>query len=132
MKNCPDSKLCDCLGWHCHGRVYELYTTREDYRQRIDGECAAKSKSPSLFTKGVNFVWAALKHAASGFQRASDEVYKQRISICEACERLNAERECELCGCAVDIKASWASQECPLRKWLALPVVQTGGCNCRR
>lgn len=128
--NCPNPKLCECLGWHCHGRVYELYSTREDYRQRIDAECAAKKKSPSLFKKGVNFVWATLKHAATGFQRAPEDVYKQRLLTCEACDRLSTERECLECGCAVDIKASWASQECPLRKWLALPVVNQQGCKC--
>lgn len=124
--DCPDKKLCEALGWHCHGRCYELYTTRLDYRQRIDNE------APSLLKKAVNFTWAIVKHMATGLAKVTDEAYEERLKTCASCDKLTAARDCSLCGCPVDLKASWQSESCPAGKWLSLPVITPppGKCRC--
>lgn len=48
----------------------------------------------------------------------SDEVYQQRIKICEGCEFLNKDLyRCGKCGCFVQIKAKIFASKCPIKKW---------------
>lgn len=95
---------------------------------------------PSLWQQAKNLGKAVVKHAANLFQIAPDSVIEMRKSICDSCDKLNAERRCSECGCYVDVKTKWASEECPLKKWMAyaaekqedLGELKKGGCNCGR
>lgn len=40
-----------------------------------------------------------------------------RLAACGACDQLRSNRTCARCGCFVDAKARFRSQNCPLRKW---------------
>lgn len=85
---------------------------------------------PSILTQALSFGKAVLKHIADGFRNVSDEVYKERVKICEGCDKFSQEaRRCLECGCYVDTKASWASEECPLKKWLKVESKKKG-CGC--
>jgi hypothetical protein len=42
-----------------------------------------------------------------------------RLAICGSCDQLRSNRACAKCGCFVDAKARFRSQDCPLRKWPA-------------
>lgn len=90
-------------------------------------------KSPSLLKKAVKFTWAIVKHMATGLAKVTDEAYEERLKICAGCDKLTAARDCSLCGCPVDLKASWQSESCPAGKWLSLPVTTPppGKCGCR-
>lgn len=48
--------------------------------------------------------------------RASDELYDKRISVCEECEYLNGPT-CRACGCYVELRAIRKSVRCPYKKW---------------
>jgi hypothetical protein len=48
------------------------------------------------------------------------EVLEARLAICDTCPEVNKNSPnwtCTKCGCNLKIKASWASQDCPIKKW---------------
>ena len=46
------------------------------------------------------------------------DVYKSRMSICDACPELfKLTNQCKECLCVMTLKASLADAECPLGKW---------------
>lgn len=80
------------------------------------------SKEPTLFEKAASFTKAAIKHIASGMPKLPEDKTKIRLDICESCPEVNKETPnwtCTKCGCNLKIKASWATQDCPLKKWPA-------------
>ena len=86
--------------------------------------------APTLLDRLKNFASAVIEHAKDGFSRVSEKDYKERTDICEPCEycdKSNKVWSCNKCGCYIQIKASWASQDCPIGKWpkIELPMVQT-------
>lgn len=48
--------------------------------------------------------------------KASDEEYKARVSICSECEFLS-EGTCLKCGCYPEFRAAFRKQKCPCKKW---------------
>lgn len=51
-------------------------------------------------------------------KRASKEVYKSRINICEGCEHLiPLLKQCFKCGCLMEIKTRITDAQCPIGKW---------------
>ncbi len=61
------------------------------------------------------FIWAILKHLFIG-GNVANEVYLNRLNYCKECEHRD-DQVCSICGCYVDYKTRWASEECPLKKW---------------
>ena len=48
----------------------------------------------------------------------SDEVYNERVSICNACDKFDKnEVRCTECGCFIPAKAKVILDSCPLDKW---------------
>lgn len=45
-----------------------------------------------------------------------DDVVSERLSICQACEKINR-GTCLACGCFVEIRAATKKGKCPYRKW---------------
>ncbi len=88
--------------------------------------CGGQEKT--ILEKAASFAAASIKHALSGFSTVSDEVYAERIKICEFCDQ-NKNWECLKCGCSISIKSRWMSQTCPLEKWPVLENVGTGKCG---
>lgn len=79
---------------------------------------------PSLFQQGKNlagFSWELLKYLSENRDRVlfvSDEVYKERISICRSCDKYDElENRCIECGCYIPGKAKIILDSCPLKKW---------------
>ncbi len=71
--------------------------------------------------KAITFATACIRHVSEGGFDVSDEVYKERLSICETCSERQDEI-CIQCGCHLPLKARWATQECPLKKWPELDL----------
>ena len=80
------------------------------------------------------FAKSAVKHVASGGAKVRASVYKQRLQICRDCEHYNNENpqhpRCNECGCFLLVKTSWASESCPLQKWVA--TEKKKGCGCSK
>ena len=65
-----------------------------------------------------NFTLAAAKFAAGGFIKSSKELYDSRVLTCLSCRYYDADKdECKVCGCPVEVKASWTTETCPKNKW---------------
>lgn len=45
------------------------------------------------------------------------EEHKNRLSICEKCDKRNKLNMCTECGCFVIAKTKLKNAECPLNKW---------------
>lgn len=46
-----------------------------------------------------------------------NEIYKQKIKICESCDKYNASlRQCDVCKCIMTLKARLKGNTCPLKK----------------
>ena len=77
-----------------------------------------KKKGPGFFQKTRNFVGAVAKHVATGMEKATQATQQGRFETCLDCEHFNAHPlVCKECGCNLLVKTSWASAECPLKKW---------------
>ncbi|MBO5246284.1 MAG: hypothetical protein J6B28_03385 [Eubacterium sp.] len=48
--------------------------------------------------------------------RVSEEVYEQRLAVCQSCEKLLA-GTCNACGCYVELRAIAKVSHCPKKKW---------------
>ena len=73
---------------------------------------------PKKLEKPTNFTLAAAKFAAGGFIKSTKEVYDARVLTCLACKYYDADKdECLVCGCPVEVKASWSTESCPKNKW---------------
>lgn len=56
--------------------------------------------------------------AMAGETPVNEEEKAGRIAICEGCEYfVIADRRCSKCGCWVDAKAGFRTQQCPEEKW---------------
>jgi hypothetical protein len=64
---------------------------------------------------------AAVQHVAAGSPVATPEVKASRLAICRthACGffRVGNRYGQGGCGCYLEVKAEWADQSCPARKW---------------
>lgn len=52
----------------------------------------------------------------SAVDKASDELYDNRLRICKECDYLN-EGTCGACGCFVELRAATKISKCPYKKW---------------
>lgn len=78
------------------------------------------SRELTIFEKAANLAVAVTKHIAAGMPVLPQEKVKIRLDICDTCPEVNKNSPnwtCTKCGCNLKIKASWASQECPIKKW---------------
>ena len=48
---------------------------------------------------------------------APRDVSRQRIEVCEQCDRYTAKQTCELCQCFMPLKTTMANMRCPIDKW---------------
>jgi hypothetical protein len=131
-------QLCQCepqsFPFECarHGCIktehwWNLCQTREDYFQlweegRGPGQHTTMQE-PGLLRKAANFGKAVVKHVASGRKVVDEQTYQARLETCRDCPSLDQDKMVcreKTCGCYVERKAKWASQQCPLEKWLAV------------
>lgn len=65
-----------------------------------------------------HFLGAAAGVTASGFARAQPALKAARLEACRLCPQYEAgPGRCRACGCRMDLKAGFASVECPERRW---------------
>ena len=73
----------------------------------------------SIFTQLFTFSKAVTSQVIAGCPATSDEEIKNRSEVCSICPSLNKEEyRCNECGCYLKYKIAWATQECPLGKWV--------------
>ena len=49
---------------------------------------------------------------------SADELAEERIKVCEECTHFKKLlRQCDLCGCFLDLKVKILNAQCPAQKW---------------
>jgi hypothetical protein len=90
------------------------------------------SKLPSRLKMLGNFTLAVIKHAASGLKPVTEAQFLERMDACNTCPNLviddKGDGRCKLCGCWVESKGSWESQNCPDKpsRWPRIKVGESG------
>ena len=68
--------------------------------------------------QSYNYFKAVAKRVLSGFENVDTPTYYDRVHICSRCPKLDHKtRECTECGCPIETKAAWKTENCPLKKW---------------
>lgn len=77
-----------------------------------------KKDRASLMVKSYNYLKAVSKRVLSGFENVNETTYYDRVHCCSRCpEFIHEHKECSVCGCPVETKASWKTETCPKGKW---------------
>ena len=84
----------------------------EDIKRNEDP--ATQPALPPKIQMAANLAKALAKHVGDGLKKVSIEQFKERIATCNKCP-LRVKNRCThpKCGCFIDIKAWWASEDCP-------------------
>lgn len=89
--------------------------------ERAFAELRSRFSPPPRDTQIRAFVGAVATEcgaAASGEPAVEPEERARRIAICEGCDYfVRADRRCSRCGCWVDAKAGFRTQQCPEARW---------------
>lgn len=49
---------------------------------------------------------------------SEDELKNERMKVCEACDHFKRGlKQCDLCGCFMELKTKFIKAECPIGKW---------------
>lgn len=67
---------------------------------------------------GLKSLFTIAKNIADGIdQYVSEDIKNERLSLCNACPKLTATRQCSECLCFIDFKTTLKQEKCPLDKW---------------
>lgn len=78
-----------------------------------------KPKLPSSIKMASHFVKAVANHVADDLKKTSSDNLTARLEVCTLCDQ-RTDNRCAVCGCFIDKKAMWESEDCPLAKWPAI------------
>lgn len=83
-----------------------------------------KPQRPGVIKLATHFAGAVAKHVANKTEHASQQLARARLEQCTLCDQRTGSY-CAVCGCDVDAKATWASEECPIGKWIDVGRAET-------
>ena len=73
---------------------------------------------PSNLKMSKEITKAAAQALTHGIKRVTEQVFQERIGICERCEWYRqSDRRCARCGCFLKFKARLEAWHCPIDKW---------------
>lgn len=75
----------------------------------------------SIYQQASSVVVAVAQFVQRGGKYVTREVRTERIEICKPCDQLTGNK-CSQCGCFVSLKTWLPAEQCPLDKWLAIPI----------
>lgn len=98
-----------------------------EYRNGVESRRSAHAMArqaapPGLLKRAGSLAKAIGSETKAIVQRQPNLTAQQvaaRLAVCASCDQLRPNRTCARCGCFVDAKARFRSQDCPLRKWPA-------------
>ena len=71
-------------------------------------------KTPSMLKMIANFTKASFEYISAGMPSVTQDQYIERVNICHNCPHLiEKTKQCGLCGCYIEDKASWQTAKCP-------------------
>ena len=74
--------------------------------------CLLREAFPADYEKYVSGLLLKIPAGA----KAPETLYRQRLSLCSSCDQLQT-GTCMGCGCLVELRAAYAREKCPFRKW---------------
>jgi hypothetical protein len=90
------------------------------------------SDGPPLPRLAWNYFKARLKRIITGSNDVTEEQFADRIDACIGTAKNppcvhHFQGRCihKACGCPIRIKASWASEDCPIKRWPKLEAIET-------
>lgn len=85
----------------------------------VGGKVAAEPSYPALMEMGFNFLSSHVKWLRKGAKLAPKEVIERRLATCRSCSYWNESNgRCTKCGCYGKWKVLYATEKCPVRKWV--------------
>jgi hypothetical protein len=94
---------------------------RNGVESRRSAHAMARQPAPPSLLKRAGSLAKAIGAETKAIARKQPNLTAQqvatRLAICGSCDQLRPNRTCARCGCFVDAKARFRSQDCPLRKW---------------
>lgn len=99
----------DCQTNEGARKAFHIYRLQKEMQEK-------EPEGPGLLDMAKNFGKAAVAHVKTGMAHVSEEEKQRRLDICNLCDKKKGNR-CSECGCLLQIKTSWQSSECPLKKW---------------
>ncbi len=98
-----------------------------NYRNGVEARRSAhenirQPSTPGLFKRAGSLaraIGSETKAMVQGQPTLTARQVAARLAACGSCDQLRSNRTCARCGCFVDAKARFRSQNCPLRKWPA-------------
>ena len=109
-----------CVGCPWASRIMNESMLRKSGENVIVPSPNVQPPTPSIIEMGTNFIKSTVKHVVNGAESVSEEVYKERLSICNGCDQREG-TGCKLCGCNLPRKARWKTNSCPIGKWKEVP-----------
>ena len=80
--------------------------------------CKAEKAFPGFAEMAKRFASETVEYVKQGRPKRPKEEAEKCWAICQSCDELDPKRErCYLCGCKMKIKVTWATVECPQKKW---------------
>lgn len=144
---CTSAGYCERYGRHMPALLFHACKNNPKLRESMDDAAKQRKENPdyeekkkieltlveppTAIDKIKNFSKAVVKHVKDGLREVTEKEFEERLSICKACEYYK-DGTCihKDCGCILDIKCKWASEECPEKKWLRLePQKKKSGCS---
>lgn len=109
-------------------RLSELCATDKRYADFLDKKHgvtdeavvpgAHSVEAPSLLKRAVSVAKAGAKFVGDRMRATSEAVKLERVALCEACDHFDeASRQCNQCGCLIDLKIAMPLEKCPIDKW---------------
>lgn len=128
--SCPQpTSSCSRYGFMLGGKWQVCHNEPSESRDATLSAFQKSNEGPSITDKAVSLIGSAIAYAASGFEQSTPDDLSKRLAVCNLCtERRNS--NCGVCGCNLHLKASWASERCPLLLWPGDNPTQSGGCDC--
>ncbi|QDP67588.1 MAG: hypothetical protein GOVbin568_27 [Prokaryotic dsDNA virus sp.] len=73
---------------------------------------------PNLMVQSYNYFKAVAKRVLNGFENVDTATYYDRVHTCSRCDYFDHKhKECTDCGCPIETKAAWKTENCPQNKW---------------
>ena len=79
-------------------------------------EAPTSQRPPGLARQAWNLASSLASFVADGCQTVTEQEYKTRLEICDACDQRRGNR-CLKCGCRLTLKARGRAFQGPLKKW---------------
>ncbi len=79
--------------------------------------CNIGKSYPGIAKMAKQFAKETVLYIKEGRPKKHKDEIARIKAICEGCNEFSKARRCYLCGCKMDIKMTWATTKCPLKKW---------------